>query len=1116
MLTSITEALYELADQCHKVAFELIACLQKVISHHPNPRKWESVWQALKTVWSKDQFDSLARKLADYREQLSLRILLVLNSHRVSQEGKIGLLQKSNEEIVEVVSINTRYVQHAMEDQSYAHANAERRHAETMAAIFTTRGGDTRTVTGPNYCDSGQPASKSDVTTYKQGSKGKFDRTSHPANFETRDFTSFTKWVLDALHFRTVNARRIAIPKAHQRTFQWAYEQRSTRCDAPWDSLSAWLREGSGCYWINGKAGSGKSTLMKFLQENSRTEEALKQWAGSSTLIVASFFFWYAGTELQKSQTGMLRALLLEVLTRRPALVPVLFPDVCRSILAKQLSGPIDLSFAELQKAFSHFVKSTPSDLKVCFIIDGIDEYDGDHNEISEILAEAAASKSVKVLLSSRPIPPCVQAFSHCQKLRLQDLTFRDVQHYVEDKISGHTLMRRLEIAQNGATRQLIDAVTSKASGVLLWVVLAVRSIINGLQDYDTMVGLLQKLENLPPDLERLYDHMLGSMIAQHRREGSKLLQLVLRSTETHGSYPMTLLQLSFAEDEEYSTSIISLDSAISLEQEEWKCEATEGRMRSRCCGLIEVQNPSSISNVNSGSSSVGFIHRTVVEYLQADTIWPQLVALTNGTKFNIYEALLSSSLAEMKAKPPPNKYDDSEHQAYNAMLRMLSYQRNTENGGDMFRRRYQAELKITMSRYWHEAALFDSPELQTQFVAAATARSTSRFDLCQEEAFLLYCASQCPKTHLKGLLQWEKIPVFQQKRDGTSRGKSLKACLLVQYMDEKHLPYHFLLSSKIVELNEDPNQEVSFRSGSLWSSRWKEALSNISTQKCWTLWEAILLYVHEVTEYEDYEVRRLVRNGCIASLLDVVMSMVNTGAKVSVVITIYVRKNYVTCKTIEMTACEVIFQLIEKAWELWDPDEAPPSSKPYQVHTTAKNSSFVKKVCELEEQLRSQQAKRWIRTYESTYSETPTPGTSSRVKKRFRLKSILQNQSDATKYKADSGSLSEPKISHEYIKGPSCIDMSSPWRKYKQSQDSLPKVHGLPSPSVLKSVQEPKHAKPDPEPASDSEELAEQLARFDLSPKEQRALSARMLKKPYHKQSQIMIDRDRLRRKQG
>jgi hypothetical protein len=49
---------------------------------------------------------------------------------------------------------------------------------------------------------------------------------------------------------------------------------------------------------------------------------------------------------------------------------------------------------------------------------------------------------------------------------------------------------------------------------------------------------------------------MMNSMIASNLEQGSTLLQLVLRSMNAHGSYPMTVLQLSFAEDEEYQSSI--------------------------------------------------------------------------------------------------------------------------------------------------------------------------------------------------------------------------------------------------------------------------------------------------------------------------------------------------------------------------------------------------------------------------------------------------------------------------------------------------------------------------------------------------------------------------------
>ena len=257
-------------------------------------------------------------------------------------------------------------------------AEAERRHAETIAAILTTRDGNSTAITSPNYSPENSsrfshPDSIRTTTTYKQAVERQALRREEPPDFETTEFTSFTKIILDALHFRVINSRRTAVPQAHKNTFQWIYRDPES-CDKPWDNFSGWLRSGRGCYWINGKTGSGKSTLMKFLHEDRRTNQALQEWAarqGGSELVVGSFFFWYAGTSVQKSQAGLLRSLLFDVLNRRPELVPVLFPDVCRSIVSEQSADRIELSYFELRKAFTTFVGSVPAGLKVCFMRSG-------------------------------------------------------------------------------------------------------------------------------------------------------------------------------------------------------------------------------------------------------------------------------------------------------------------------------------------------------------------------------------------------------------------------------------------------------------------------------------------------------------------------------------------------------------------------------------------------------------------------------------------------------------------------------------------------------------------------------------------------------------------------
>jgi ABC-type glutathione transport system ATPase component len=122
--------------------------------------------------------------------------------------------------------------------------------------------------------------------------------------------------IMQSLRYPAMTNRYESIVEAYPETFEWAFgaptiEQRQ------WSDLSRWLKAEDGVYWINGKAGSGKSTLMKHIYDDRRTEQYLRMWAKSKTygvprlpLCFATFFFWNSGTEEQKSQLGLIRSLL--------------------------------------------------------------------------------------------------------------------------------------------------------------------------------------------------------------------------------------------------------------------------------------------------------------------------------------------------------------------------------------------------------------------------------------------------------------------------------------------------------------------------------------------------------------------------------------------------------------------------------------------------------------------------------------------------------------------------------------------------------------------------------------------------------------------------------------
>lgn len=68
--------------------------------------------------------------------------------------------------------------------------------------------------------------------------------------------------VLKSLAFREMRSREESVKDASKGTFNWIFAKSSNYAGAEWDSFLAWLQSGQNLYWINGKVGSGKSTLM--------------------------------------------------------------------------------------------------------------------------------------------------------------------------------------------------------------------------------------------------------------------------------------------------------------------------------------------------------------------------------------------------------------------------------------------------------------------------------------------------------------------------------------------------------------------------------------------------------------------------------------------------------------------------------------------------------------------------------------------------------------------------------------------------------------------------------------------------------------------------------------
>ena len=323
---------------------------------------------------------------------------------------------------------------------------------------------------------------------------------------------------------------------------------------------------------------------MKFLIHHSQTTRMLEEWAGSHKLVTASFFFWNAGTTLQKSQEGLFRSLLYEILRQCPDLIPMVCASKAESFRPfSELLEPCTRQ--ELFHAMGQLKQQSGVRARFCFFIDGLDEYDGDLDHLLEALESFRSWPEIKLCVSSRPWNEFADAFSQPSDLRLalEDLTREDIRIYVRDTLEENTRFRVLK-AQDSRSQELVQEIVEKARGVFLWVTLVVKSLLTGLRNADRISHLQRRLRDFPESLEKYFGHILGSVEKYYRTETAQAFTFALEAAE-----PLSLLTYLFLDEDDIDAVLISSDYVLTPENIRSRQEDTRRRLNGRCKGLLEI-----------------------------------------------------------------------------------------------------------------------------------------------------------------------------------------------------------------------------------------------------------------------------------------------------------------------------------------------------------------------------------------------------------------------------------------------------------------------------------------------------------------------------------------------
>ncbi|KAH6673405.1 hypothetical protein B0J14DRAFT_666740 [Halenospora varia] len=573
--------------ECTLISTQLIQRLHQLkVPDCSRYRRWKSFRQALKTVWSKSDIDAIARQLSDLRAELDTEMLVILRegfasmsiktksqleSLDIKTQGVLNKLLSSNSSRQEFTQRFTQLdntqrsifeklgLENIQRDKQFRHLDVK---TQRIIELLLERRSDHEIEVAESRRLLTEARATATVLIERDNSQ-RADRI-------RRARLS----ILDSLRFPDMTHRSDSISSAHKATFHWIFQD-STKYQKPWDNFAEWLVKGTGIYWIQGKPASGKSTLMRFVWNHSETQKLLKGWAGHAKLLLGSFYFW--------NKNDLIFEVFREEWEQKRDLELRSFDLAC-----------LQWSLGRLKRALTTVVELANESLKMCFFIDGLDEYEGDPGDIAEYIYELAEiSPRVKFCVSARPLSIFQSVFLDVPGLKLQDLTQEDIKNYVNQKLGSERHMRSL-LQQNPVDGNwLITEIVQRATGVFLWVILVVKSLIHGFRSGDSMQHLKQKLDALPVDLETLFTHIMERIEPEYQEEASKIFQIFRASNHIFdlSSLHDALLHPNYQSAIEMPIKIAcDLDGeAVDAEAEAVAIEKMRLRLSSRCRGLLEA-----------------------------------------------------------------------------------------------------------------------------------------------------------------------------------------------------------------------------------------------------------------------------------------------------------------------------------------------------------------------------------------------------------------------------------------------------------------------------------------------------------------------------------------------
>lgn len=484
-----------------------------------------------------------------------------------------------------------------------------------------------------------------------------------------------TRWILEALEFDGMNSRKRTVEEAMGDTFRWCVTDDRVPEDHPKLAMSfkTWMSDGYGIFHITGKPGSGKSTLMKLIDDSDESHQHLLRWAfrHDHRLIRARFYAWRAAdrNRLQNQKEGLLRTLLHQILSEAPEFAKETFPRYWVPEKFSRLNKwsnnspdnhKLELGLHDILGGLKSILTTT-REVSFFILIDGMDEF-RDEIEQWEIAKELFSwtenkRQNIKVCASSREENAFMDTFSISQRLRLHVVTEKDIRRLVLTRIKN---IDHFSSASSEDQQALIHCLVNRAEGVFLWVVLVLQELELLSKEGQSVKELVASTECFPNDLSAFLQDVLDRIPKRHRVEAAAIFSVAV-SIHHHAPRFLNFEVLHYSMINE---CIVSSNRSTQSKMTRGKAVKLRDqfilRFPSLCKGLLEIETDFGMGIFGLGEENFDlipdhaqipvFTHRSVYDFFQDQPAI--LSAIAPNSNFKVKDLILRSKIKVAEVLP--------------------------------------------------------------------------------------------------------------------------------------------------------------------------------------------------------------------------------------------------------------------------------------------------------------------------------------------------------------------------------------------------------------------------------------------------------------------------------